>query len=114
MAFLQTHAYKSDLIPLKDRIAELNHLRNSNKSEESEIEKKLISLQSVYKGQQDELDKYREQLADYNKKRESLQSDIIIWKEQSRSSQISLDRLSAEEEKNTQKLIDVLLVLMKF
>ena len=63
LAFLQTHAYKSDLIPLKDRIAELNHLRNSNKSEESEIEKKLISLQSVYKGQQDELDKYREQLA---------------------------------------------------
>ena len=103
LAFLQTHAYKSDLIPLKDRIAELNHLRNSNKSEESEIEKKLISLQSVYKAQQDELDKYREQLADYNQKRESLQSDIIIWKEQLRSSQISLDRLSAEEEKNTQK-----------
>ena len=69
LAFLQTHAYKSDLIRLKDRIAELNHLRNSNKSEESEIEKKLISLQSVYKGQQDELDKYREQLADYNQKR---------------------------------------------
>ena len=103
LAFLQTHAYKSDLHPLNTRIAELNHLRDSNQTEESEVEKKLISLQSVYKGQQDELEKYRKQLTDYNDKRESLQSDIIIWKEQSRSAQISLDRLLIEEEKNNQK-----------
>ena len=103
LAFLQTHAYKSDLHPLNTRIAELNHLRDSNQTEESEVEKKLISLQSVYKGQQDELEKYRKQLTDYNDKRESLQSDIIIWKEQSRSAQISLDRILLEEEKNNQK-----------
>jgi len=103
LAFLQTHAYKTDLYPLNTRIAELNHLRDSNQTEESEVEKKLISLQSVFKGQQDELDKYRKQLIDYNDKRESLQSDIIIWKEQSRSAHISLDRLSLEEEKNNQK-----------
>ena len=103
LSFLQTHAYKTDLHPLNTRIAELNHLRDSNQTEESEVEKKLISLQSVFKGQQDELDKYRKQLTDYNDKRESLQSDIIIWKEQSRSAHISLDRLSLEEEKNNQK-----------
>ena len=103
LAFLRTHAYKTDLHPLNTRIAELNHLRDSNQTEESEVEKKLISLQSVFKGQQDELDKYRKQLTDYNDKRESLQSDIIIWKEQSRSAHISLDRLSLEEEKNNQK-----------
>ena len=103
LSFLQTHAYKTDLHPLNTRIAELNHLRDSNQTEESEVEKKLISLQSVFKGQQDELDKYRKQLTNYNDKRESLQSDIIIWKEQSRSAHISLDRLSLEEEKNNQK-----------
>ena len=103
LAFLQTHAYKTDLQPLNTRIAELNHLRDSNQTEESEVEKKLISLQSIFKGQQDELDKYRKQLTDYNDKRESLQSDIIIWKEQSRSAHISLDRLSLEEEKSNQK-----------
>ena len=103
LAFLQTHAYKSDLYPLNTRIAELNHLRDSNQTEESEVEKKLISLQSVFKGQQDELEKYRKQLSDYNDSRESLQSDIIIWKEQSRSALISLDRLLLEEKKNNQK-----------
>ena len=103
LAFLQTHAYKSDLHPLNTRIAELNHLRDSNQTEESEVEKKLISLQSVFKGQQDELEKYRKQLNRYNESRESLQSDIIIWKEQSRSSHISLDRLLLEEKKNNQK-----------
>ena len=54
----------ADLHPLNTRIAELNHLRDSNQTEESEVEKKLISLQSIFKGQQDELDKYRKQLTD--------------------------------------------------
>ena len=89
--------------PLKKRIEELNHLRDSNQSEESDIEKKLVSLQKDYKSQQDELDNYRNQLTDYNEKRESLQSDVIIWKEQSRSTHISLDRLNIEQEKNTRK-----------
>ena len=78
LAFLQTHNYRSDLHPLKKRIEELNHLRDSNQSEESDIEKKLVSLQKGYKSQQDELDNYRNQLTDYNEKRESLQSDVII------------------------------------
>ena len=103
LAFLQTHNYRSDLHPLKKRIEELNHLRDSNQSEESDIEKKLVSLQKDYKSQQDELDNYRNQLTDYNEKRESLQSDVIIWKEQSRSTHISLDRLNIEQEKNTRK-----------
>ena len=103
LAFLQTHNYRSDLHPLKKRIEELNHLRDSNQSEESDIEKKLVSLQKGYKSQQDELDNYRNQLTDYNEKRESLQSDVIIWKEQSRSTHISLDRLNIEQEKNTRK-----------
>jgi len=103
LAFLQTHAYKTDLRPLNTRIEELNYLRDSNQSEESEVEKKLISLQSVYKVQQDELDHYRKQLTEYNDKRESLQNDIVIWKEQSRSASISLERLSVEEKKNSQR-----------
>ena len=103
LAFIQTHAYKSDLHPLNTRIAELNHLRDSNQTEESEVEKKLISFQSVFKSQQDDLERYRKQLNDYNNSRESLQSDIIIWKEQSRSAQASLDRLLLEEKKNNQK-----------
>ena len=103
LAFLQTHAYKTDLSHLNTRIEELNYLRDSNQSEESEVEKKLISLQSVYKVQQDELDHYRKQLTEYNDKRESLQNDIVIWKEQSRSASISLERLSVEEKKNSQR-----------
>ncbi len=103
LAFLQTHAYKTDLRPLNTRIEELNYLRDSNQSEESEVEKKLISLQSVYKVQQDELDHYRKQLTEYNDKRETLQNDIVIWKEQSRTASISLERLSVEEKKNSQR-----------
>ena len=114
LAFLQTHAHKSNLYPLKTRIKELNHLRDSNESEESEIEKKLISLQNVYKAQQDELDNCRKQLTDYNDKRESLQNDIIVWKEQSRSAGISLARLSDEQLKNSQKSKELDAHLVKY
>ena len=99
LAFLQIHGYRIQVQPLQSRIEELNHLRNSNVSEESIHEKKLISLQTVYKDQQDELEKFRNQLSDFNDKREGLQNDIIIWKEQSRSAIISMDRLVVEQDK---------------
>ena len=99
LAFLQIHGYRIQVQPLQSRIEELNHLRNSNVSEESVHEKKLISLQTVYKDQQDELEKFRNQLSDFNDKREGLQNDIIIWKEQSRSAIISMDRLVVEQDK---------------
>ena len=99
LAFLQIHGYKIQVQPLQSRIEELNHLRDSNVSDESVHEKKLIILQTVYKGQQDELEKFRNQLSDFNDKREGLQNDIIIWKEQSRSAIITMDRLVVEQDK---------------
>ena len=99
LAFLQIHGYKIQVQPLQSRIEELNHLRDSNVSEESVHEKKLIFLQTVYKGQQDELEKFRNQLSDFNDKREGLRNDIIIWKEQSRSAIITMDRLVVEQDK---------------
>ena len=62
-------------------------------------EKKLKILQTVYKSQQDELEKVRNQLNDFNSKREGLQNDIIVWREQSRSAIISMDRLVVEQDK---------------
>ena len=99
LAFLQIHGYNIQVQPLQSRIEELNHLRDSNVSDESVNEKKLIFLQTVYKGQQDELEKFRNQLSDFNDKREGLQNDIIIWKEQSRSAIITMDRLVVEQDK---------------
>jgi len=99
LAFLQIHGYKIQVQPLQSRIEELNHLRDSNVSDESVHEKKLIILQNVYKGQQDELEKFRNQLSDFNDKREGLQNNIIIWKEQSRSAIITMDRLVVEQDK---------------
>ncbi|MFL3044362.1 MAG: chromosome segregation protein SMC [Candidatus Neomarinimicrobiota bacterium] len=99
LAFLQIHGYKIQVQPLQSRIEELNHLRDSNVSDESVHEKELIILQTVYKGQQDELEKFRNQLSDFNDKREGLQNDIIIWKEQSRSAIITMDRLIVEQDK---------------
>ena len=99
LAFLQIHGYKIQVQPLQSRIEELNHLRDSNVLDESVHEKELIILQTVYKGQQDELEKFRNQLSDFNDKREGLQNDIIIWKEQSRSAIITMDRLEVEQDK---------------
>ena len=99
LAFLQIHENKIQVQPLKLRIEELNHLRDSNVSDESVHEKKLKILQTVYKSQQDELEKFRNQLNDFNAKREGLQNDIIIWREQSRSAIITMDRLVVEQDK---------------
>ena len=99
LAFLQIHDNKIQVQPLKLRIEELNHLRDSNVSDESVHEKKLKILQTVYKSQQDELEKFRNQLSDFNAKREGLQNDIIVWREQSRSAIIAMDRLVVEQDK---------------
>ena len=99
LAFLQIHGYKIQVQPLQSRIEELNHLRNSNVSDESVHEKKLNFLQTVYKGQQDDLEKFRNQLSEFNDKREALHNDIIIWKEQFRSAIITMDRLVLEQDK---------------
>ena len=99
LAFLQIHENKIQVQPLKLRIEELSHLRDSNVSDESVHEKKLKILQTVYKSQQDELEKFRNQLNDFNTKREGLQNDIIIWREQSRSAIITMDRLVVEQDK---------------
>ena len=99
LAFLQIHENKIQVQPLKLRIEELSHLRDSNVSDESVHEKKLKILQTVYKSQQDELEKFRNQLNDFNAKREGLQNDIIIWREQSRSAIITMDRLVVEQDK---------------
>jgi chromosome segregation protein len=99
LAFLQIHENKIQVQPLQLRIEELNHLRDSNVSDESVHEKKLKILQTVYKSQQDELEKFRNQLSDFNAKREGLQNDIIVWREQSRSAIIAMDRLVVEQDK---------------
>ena len=99
LAFLQIHENKIQVQPLKLRIKELSHLRDSNVSDESVHEKKLKILQTVYKSQQDELEKFRNQLNDFNTKREGLQNDIIVWREQSRSAIIAMDRLVVEQDK---------------
>ncbi|SVA16952.1 uncharacterized protein METZ01_LOCUS69806, partial [marine metagenome] len=99
LAFLQIHENKIQVQPLKLRIEELNYLRDSNVSDESVHEKKLKILQTVYKSQQDELEKFRNQLGDFNAKREGLQNDIIVWREQSRSAIIAMDRLVVEQDK---------------
>ena len=99
LAFLQIHENKIQVQPLKLRIEELNYLRDSNVSDESVHEKKLKILQTVYKSQQDELEKVRNQLNAFNTKREGLQNDIIVWREQSRSAIIAMDRLVVEQDK---------------
>ncbi len=104
LAFIQIHRYNSIAAPLRVRIKEFQHLRESKTSESSNHEKELERFQSDYKKQETELNSMQLVMTEMNKTREMIRNKILVWTEQGRGSILTVDRLEREHGTNDSKI----------
>lgn len=104
LAFLQVNRLLEQTSPLQTKITELQYLRESKATEGSIHEKELNQLQEIYQSQSGELSTQQDALNSLNHQRESLQNDLLVWTEQNRSSEQTINRLNSEKRNNSNKI----------
>ena len=103
LAYIRVHDYESELIPLRKSVSESRVLKNEKKTDTSLLEKELQEIKNTYLSQQEELRDKQHIVEQFEKKRESSQSNILIWNEQLKSSEMNVIRLSKELESSKRK-----------
>lgn len=104
LAFLQVNRLAQQSAPLQTKITELKYLRESKVTEGSIHENELQQLQEVYQSQSTELGVQQGNLSTLNDNRESLQNDLLVWTEQNRSAEQTVNRLGIEKRNNASKI----------
>ena len=104
LAFLQIHRNESISAPLRTRIEEYKHLRESKTSEFSAHQGELEQFRSNYKEQEKELSEMQSFMSGMNTDREDLRNKILVWAEQGRGALLTVDRLEREHSTNFQKI----------
>ena len=90
LAYIRVHDYESELIPLRKSVLESRVLKNEKKTDTSLLEKELQEIKNTYLSQQEELRDKQHIVEQFEKKRESSQSNILIWNEQLKSSEMNV------------------------
>ena len=104
LAYLQVHRFRSLILPLKTRIDEYQHLRESKSSESSAHEKELVQLRGTYKSQESELNVLQVVMDEMSEQRESLRNRILVCTEQGRGALLTVERLEREKSSNFNKI----------
>ena len=104
LAYLQVHRFRSLILPLKTRIDEYRHLRESKSSESSVHEKELDQLRGTYKSQESELNGLQVVMDEMSEQRESLRNRILVCTEQGRGALLTVERLEREKSSNFSKI----------
>jgi len=104
LAYLQVHRFRSIISPLRTRIDEYRHLRESKSSESSAYEKDLMKLRDTYKSQELELNEFQSIMDEMSKQRESLRNRVLVSAEQGRGALLTIDRLEREKSSNFGKM----------
>ena len=92
------------ILPLKTRIDEYRHLRESKSSESSIHEKELDQLRGTYKSQESELNGLQVVMDEMSEQRESLRNRILVCTEQGRGALLTVERLEREKSSNFSKI----------
>ena len=103
LAYVKVHDYESELIPLKKNVSDTQSLKNEKTSDTSLLESELGVVKDTYKEQQEDLRKKQSHLQDLEKTRSDAQNNILIWNEQHKSSEVNINRLTAEIGTNKEK-----------
>ena len=103
LAYIKVHDYESELIPLKKNVSDTQSLKNEKTSDTSLLESELGVVKVTYKEQQEDLRKKQSHLQDLEKTRSDAQNNILIWNEQHKSSEVNINRLTAEIGTNKEK-----------
>ncbi len=104
LAYLQVHRFRSLILPLKTRIEEYRHLRESKSSESSAHEQDLMKLRDTYKSQGSELNEFQSIMDEMSQQRESLRNRVLVCTEQGRGALLTIDRLEREKSSNFSKM----------
>ncbi len=104
LAYLQVHRLQSIIAPLRSRIEEYQHIRETKSSASSIHEKELDQLRETYKSQESELNELQLTMDGMNENRESFRNRILVCSEQERGSLLTIDRLDREKSNNFQKI----------
>ena len=104
LAFLQVHRFNSSISPLRAKIKDFRHLRESKSNENSIHEKKLIELKNEYKKQEEDLNKSQSKMNEMNETREILRNDILVHSEKGRGALLTIERLEREKSNNFKKI----------
>ncbi len=96
LAFIKIKEYEETATPLKKKITDFKHLKESTATETTIYENELVQLKSVYQTQQTELDKLSREISEEVDKRDSAQKDVLVATEQKRSAKTTVERLERE------------------
>ena len=105
LAFIRVHDYESDISPLRKCVLEFTHLKNEKATDTSQHEKELIHLKSIYSEQQTELNSLQSALRKMEGERESFRHNVLVWSEQDKATEATIQRLKREGESNAQKKV---------
>ena len=105
LAFIRIHDYESDISPLRKCVLEFTHLKNEKATDSSQHEKELIHLKSIYSEQQTELNSLQSALRKMEGERESFRHNVLVWSEQDKATEATIQRLKREGESNAQKKV---------
>lgn len=98
LAYLTVKSAEEQAMPLRKKISDFKHLKESKATEESIFDKELDALESSYKIQQEEVESLRESLQTKDAEREEIANTILVAKEQARASEAAIQRLQVEKD----------------
>ena len=104
LAYVQVHRFQSLINPLKKKIEEYRHLRESKSSQSSVHEQEMNDLRDAYKSQESELNELQVIMDEMNESRESMRNRILVCQEQGRGALLTIERLEREKSSNFGKI----------
>jgi chromosome segregation protein len=103
LAFLKIVRYEELARPLYKKIEEFKRIRKSKETKESIHEAKLVRLREVYQQQDRELISLQDELKTLEEERDEYHQNVLVYTEQKRSAESTLERLHLEKKSNDNK-----------
>lgn len=104
LAFVKIEEFEENAAPLKKKIQDFKHLRESTATEASIHENELDQLKSVYQQQNAELEDLRSTISKEETARDTAQRDVLVASEKRRSSVSTEERLGREKATNENRI----------
>ena len=107
LAFIKIKEFEEAATPLRKKIQDFKHLRESTATKTSIHEKELDQQKLVYKQQQAELDEMNADISTAKEARDTLQRDMLVATEQRRSAKSTMERLGREKATNENRILQL-------
>ncbi|MCJ7801627.1 MAG: hypothetical protein MUP82_04640, partial [Candidatus Marinimicrobia bacterium] len=104
LSTLQINKYLTASEPLRKKIKEFSHLRDTKISNQDFSEAELSTLRALYDEQVGEINLMRSDLGKREDERVAANQKILIWQEQIRSAALAIERLKSETESNKARI----------